>query len=288
MSIHLNNSEIYALTGLPDVQVRLYIFGIRRYMDYSNGIVGVKRRISYQSLSETLYVEPIRGVKTEKKLSRSQLRRAVKALERAGLILIKSLKLQLVLECVLAKQDQYVQNKAVTRATPQSGKGSKCFQFSEHNINTTNYEGCMSSSDPIADIQQFQKAATPPLSDITLSNESVMGKTKRSCSLPENFSVKPVHLELAMKNDWPNPNQEIEAFRDHHLARGNVMRDWDRAFYTWLRNAKRFGANNHAKNRSFSRRSESVIRAYESSAPNVNWRTDYEETRSNSAYGMDQ
>ncbi len=67
MGIHLNDEELLALTGLPDIHIRLYIFGIRRYMDYTNGVVGVKRRISYQSLSEVLYIEPIRGVKTPQK-----------------------------------------------------------------------------------------------------------------------------------------------------------------------------------------------------------------------------
>ena len=35
-------------------------------------------------------------------------------------------------------------------------------------------------------------------------------------------------------------DDEVEAFRNYHLAKGSVMKDWDAAFRTWLRNAKRW------------------------------------------------
>ena len=34
---------------------------------------------------------------------------------------------------------------------------------------------------------------------------------------------------------------EVPKFIDHHAAKGSRMVDWDRAFYTWLRNAKSWG-----------------------------------------------
>ncbi len=33
---------------------------------------------------------------------------------------------------------------------------------------------------------------------------------------------------------------ETEQFRDYHTAKGSVMKDWDAAFRTWLRNAKKW------------------------------------------------
>lgn len=286
MGIHLNDEELLALTGLPDIHIRLYIFGIRRYMDYTNGVVGVKRRISYQSLSEVLYIEPIRGVKTPQKLSRSQLRRAVKSLERAGLILIKSHRLQLVLECLLAKQDRFIQIKADTKPT-QSAVTNNNTEISTNSLENTGsnstYAECSNTK---ADPTKNQKAATPPGSGITLSNESVISKVKRSCSFPKDFEIKTTHLDLAQQNGWPNPHEELDAFRDHHLARGNTMKDWDRAFYTWLRNAKRFRGMNYEKNKRHSSKSESIMRSLKSNAPNVNWESN--ETRRASTYGMDQ
>lgn len=286
MGIHLSDEELSALTGLPDTQVRLYIFGIRCFMDYATGIVGVKRRISYQSLSETLYVEPIRGVKTKNKLSRPQLRRAVKALERGGLIKIKSQKFQLVLECLLAKQDKFAQNKAVTRPTSLADTKAVQEEKQTKTMNARSRTVATKKTDPITNQLQFIKTDTPPGSDITLSNESVISAVKkRGHALPNNFVVKSAHLELAAKNGWPDPNHEIEAFRDHHLARGNVMKDWDRAFYTWLRNAKRFKENHYETRRRFSNRSESILRALKSNAPNVNW--EISAKSADSSYGMD-
>jgi uncharacterized protein YdaU (DUF1376 family) len=58
--------------------------------------------------------------------------------------------------------------------------------------------------------------------------------------LPDDFRVTDHHRELARKNGWPSPDGEFDAFCDHHVARGNKFADWDRAFYTWLRNSKQF------------------------------------------------
>ncbi|HHS5297144.1 TPA: protein LvrA [Legionella pneumophila] len=60
-----NAHELAALLELPYIQRLVYLMGIRPYMDRQSCIVGIKRRISYQSLRETLYVGPIAGVKTE-------------------------------------------------------------------------------------------------------------------------------------------------------------------------------------------------------------------------------
>jgi len=63
---------------------------------------------------------------------------------------------------------------------------------------------------------------------------------KFSRQLPEDFCVQSHHRQKATENDWPDPDGELDAFRDHHIANGNRMLDWDRAFYTWLRRAKKF------------------------------------------------
>lgn len=56
--------------------------------------------------------------------------------------------------------------------------------------------------------------------------------------LPADFCVADHHRELALKNNWPKPDDHIDAFKDFHLSKGNKYADWDRAFYTWLRNVK--------------------------------------------------
>jgi len=83
-------------------------------MDRGTCIVGIKRRISYQSLREVLYVGPIAGVKTGCP-SQQQVKRAVKSLERAGLVIIQSTKTHLILKCLLAQGFQSFPKQADPR-----------------------------------------------------------------------------------------------------------------------------------------------------------------------------
>ena len=59
-------------------------------------------------------------------------------------------------------------------------------------------------------------------------------------AIPDDFKVSPQIVELAEQNGWSDPHSELDAFRDYHLAHGSRMADWEAAFRTWLRNAKRF------------------------------------------------
>ena len=111
-----NIHELAALMELPLIQRVTYLMGIRPYMDRQSNIVGIKRKISYQSLREVLYVGPIAGVKTGSP-SRQQVKRAVKSLERAGLIEIESTNKNLILKCPLAALDKTTQNKADLKPT---------------------------------------------------------------------------------------------------------------------------------------------------------------------------
>jgi hypothetical protein len=115
----INTTELTALLELPYIQRVVYLMGIRPYMDRETGIVGLKRRISYQSLSEVLYVGPIAGVKTSSP-SLSQIKRAIKALERAGLIELQSTEQQLILKCILAESGHFVQKQAVPRPNQEA------------------------------------------------------------------------------------------------------------------------------------------------------------------------
>lgn len=114
--VFITHREMEALIGLPYIQQSAYLLGIRPYMDRKTQIVGIKRRISYQSLCETLYIEPHSGIKSGSP-SREQVRRVIKALERAGLIHIQSNQKHLILKCLLADPNFSVQNKPDTKPT---------------------------------------------------------------------------------------------------------------------------------------------------------------------------
>jgi hypothetical protein len=119
MDFTVNSEELEALCGLPHAQQLAYLRGIRPYMDVKTGLVGIKRRISYQSISEQLYVEPHQGIKSQD-FSRAQARRALSALERVGLISLQSEEKQLILKCNLATLGYFVQNKVVTNPSQQA------------------------------------------------------------------------------------------------------------------------------------------------------------------------
>jgi len=115
----MNSEELEAMSGLPHIQQLTYLRGIRPYMDVKSGVVGIKRRISYQSIAEQLYIEPHQGIKSIS-FSRAQARRALAALERVGLISLQSEEKQLILKCNLATQGYFVQNKVVTNPSQKA------------------------------------------------------------------------------------------------------------------------------------------------------------------------
>ena len=61
MDFVINSEELETLCGLPHIQQLAYLRGIRPYMDVKTGVTGIKRRISYQSIAEQLYIEPHPG-----------------------------------------------------------------------------------------------------------------------------------------------------------------------------------------------------------------------------------
>lgn len=96
----VTDEELSALRGLPYIQQLLYLTAIKPYVDYRTGVVGIARGISYQSLAEELYIEPHQGIKSGSP-SKDQIRRAIKGLEKAGLLRIQSMDWKLVFQCLL-------------------------------------------------------------------------------------------------------------------------------------------------------------------------------------------
>ncbi|MBA2650438.1 MAG: hypothetical protein H0U75_12755, partial [Legionella sp.] len=152
MDFVITEEELASLSGLPHIHQLAYLRGVRPYMDIKTGIVGIKRRISYQSLSEQLYVEPHQGIKSQS-FSRDQMRRAVMGLARAGLISVQSEGMQLILKCELATRNFSIQNKAAINP-PQQAAINPPYQPL---VNTG-----PSQFDPLkADIAEPPKAAIP-------------------------------------------------------------------------------------------------------------------------------
>lgn len=82
-----NEEEDAALQYMPHSDQVLYLRGLRRHMDFSTGVVGVRRRVSYQQFSELLEEHRARGsTAAAQRFGREQIRAALRRLEAAGLV----------------------------------------------------------------------------------------------------------------------------------------------------------------------------------------------------------
>ncbi|MEX1669125.1 DnaT-like ssDNA-binding domain-containing protein [Zhongshania guokunii] len=84
----ISDDEEVALRGLRAEARVLYICGLRPFMDFKTGLVGVKRRVSYQGFKELLEVTPDRGsaIGAVQSPTKSALRALLQLLERHGLV----------------------------------------------------------------------------------------------------------------------------------------------------------------------------------------------------------
>lgn len=72
------------------------------------------------------------------------------------------------------------------------------------------------------------------------------GKSKRQ--LPDDWKPNDQHLDFAAEKHL-DIEAEAEQFTDHHRAKGSVMKDWDAAFRTWMRNAVKWRKDEPAPSR---------------------------------------
>lgn len=116
--ITLTETELSMLSGQPYILTALYIY-LRKYMDFATGITGRVRGISYQSISEALYIEPERGIKSGSP-HKSTIRRAIDRLEKIGMIRRGKNPDLLVFKLVFAHTEQLKPKKADTKPTHQA------------------------------------------------------------------------------------------------------------------------------------------------------------------------
>lgn len=173
MGLNLSDNELDAMDGLPHFHRCLYIFGIRRYMDYQTGITGIKRKISYKSLSEELYITPHQGFKDSGAKSVAQLKRAIKVLEKSGLVTIHSkvtkTEKQLILKCALARWDKSVQNKPVPMP----------------------YHSPVPEADPMGETLENQEIPYKNRDEMVLGNPAAESKTHTETRTTQNEKAVP-------------------------------------------------------------------------------------------------
>ncbi len=239
MPMKIMELEQDALEGLPYFHRVLYYEGIRPYMDYATGIVGQKRRISYQSLAEELYIEPHKGYQSGSPC-KSKIRRGLKGLENAGLISKVEGECGLVFKCALATWDFSAQNKVGTQSAQQVGKES----FSKKSDFSSTFNAL------------HEKAGTPKNSLAGTPPES--GNTILKTHIQANFIFSEKFREKMIKKNFLDVDDEDTRteFILFHQSRGTLSCDWEAEFHRWLCIRKKYhsqeknhesGKNSHTR-----------------------------------------
>lgn len=258
-----NELEDKILNDEQDTDLRRLYMYILSKMNRKTGIAGKESHISRYALNELFNPKGNRGQKKQKK-GWEYIRWRLTKLEELGLIIKKG---ELVFELPIATQDKHVQ----MRYTQSTHANHTPFNNAETPINTEALE-IMNDEVHTGDFSKY----TPPHKSyikeniISTSVDIIQKKSsKRACKLTDEFKVSEKHIEVATENNWPNPHDEIEAFRDFHISKGNTYVDWDRAFYTWLRNSKRWNkGEGHAAHKRNAPKSEGYAeREYKTNNP---------------------
>lgn len=217
MLIKINQHEQDALEGLPYFQQVLYYAGIRPYMDYATGIVGRKRRISYQSLSEKLYVEPHKGYASGSPC-KAKIQRALSSLERAGLLSKIEGEDRLIFKCILAEQDFSAENKVGKHSIPLADTNSI--------PKKSNFSRDFERHSEKADIPENQKADTPPVSGNIIKKY-----------IHESFQISEKLRQKAQEQNLQGVDDEKTRldFINFHQSRGTQSCNWEAEYLRWLR-----------------------------------------------------
>lgn len=93
-----------------------------------------------------------------------------------------------------------------------------------------------SSSDLFSEISSFSASSeTSGDLDQQQAGQKRRRPRKPETEYPPDFAANSWHVKFCAENRL-DVSVEVGRFADHHRAKGNVFRDWDMAFRTWLRN----------------------------------------------------
>lgn len=178
MEWKLNSQEWDALFDLQAEAVKVYVMGIRPYMDYATGIVGIKRKFSYQSLSELLSIPAGRGSQ-KVTVTRDKIKWVMSRLESAGLI-TRIDQSWFKIKLNLASVDESVQTN-YTQTTPRStpistpkNEGNKSV------VKQCGYDDCDVEAHPELHMYNSPNYTTPPdtgITNIDISNNTYMSSS---------------------------------------------------------------------------------------------------------------
>jgi len=111
----------------------------------------------------------------------------------------------------------------------------------------THADGNTLPSDPVT-LLPSRPGPSDPVTRRDTQSGSVRGsvrgtKTRRAARatpLPPDFTLTDARLQFARDGHVEEPELEFGHFLDYHRAHGTVMIDWEAAWRTWCRNARKF------------------------------------------------
>jgi len=199
----LNDDELGALDGLAAFDFKLYVM-LRKHMDYASGVVGIKRRWSWQGLTEWMYIEPVRGRHKPKAVTKMMVRKSAARLANAGLLESVG---PVVFRCTLATWDKSASNMRNTGRTvpnPSMMDTQECLETNGYTVTCEQVEAMTNTGRTVPNRSMRD---TPPESVINKHPVVQHGSnTSRACvdppliaALADNgFSHMQVHTPKVM------------------------------------------------------------------------------------------
>lgn len=246
-----NDEEDRALDYLPHRAQVCYLRGLRRYMDYKTGVVGIARFISYKGLAEVMEVRPCRGSKEVAYTpTKDAVRAVLKLLERKGLVVPvargdKSMplvfKLPLACSAFFRSVEEHHMN-TIVGTTPSAPLGTpyesqpQGFDSAGFSVSVGGYEAAPEHVD-VRTVEKPDEHHTTGYLDIYSSsnNNNLVNSSEDRHLTPMSADWRPSNdvCLLVMQNFNVDQNQLemlILDFRNYWLGRKGERRNWDVAF----------------------------------------------------------
>lgn len=136
--------------------------------------------------------------------------------------------------------------------TPESGDGTNSKNEGKPSpnsgMNHLQWSGDKPVREPVIEpVSKREPKGSPKNTELAVTkNTALMPKQKRGASIPESWVPSDKNIEDARKQNLTDReiDHEADRFRDYHLARGTVFKNWDAAWRTWVSNAKKWGKKN--------------------------------------------
>lgn len=233
-AVIISNLELDALNHeiLPHEARSLYLICIRPYMDYATGVVGIRRRLSYQMFSEKMFIARRRGsTAPEYTPSKQQLRTMIDQLVMVGLLVKckeKQIAAPMVFSLPLAISDAHYlneeQHESNTESVPRKKPSGKMSVDELHNTGVSS--------------EEQHTSGLPDQSISTFSGDQKFKKSEVFISDDWYPSQKTINILKKLGIPITFTKNCIDEFIQYWLERGEARYSWNSSFisnvkYRW-------------------------------------------------------